>query len=91
MKFRKGQRVVIRPGWDQAGRRGTVLGPAVFVEQSWTPVKWEDEDDPDFFKTAGLSDYSHLAVHHKDKNPRNNDPKNLEIVDIRDNLKHLRI
>jgi hypothetical protein len=86
MKFRKGQRVCVHQVWHEVGRCGTVLGPAVFVEQSWTPIKWDDEDDPDFFKTAGLTDFSHLAVHHKDGNPRNNDRSNLEIVDIGEHI-----
>lgn len=47
--------VVIRDGWENAGKRGMVLGPPVFVEQNWTPVLWDDEDDPDFHKTAGLA------------------------------------
>lgn len=49
--------VRIRKGWEGAGRIGRVLGNAVMVQQWWTPVLWEDEDDPNFFKTAGLEDY----------------------------------
>lgn len=47
-------RVTIKKGWEGAGRVGTRLGPDVFVEQEWTPVLWDDEEDPDFFKARGL-------------------------------------
>ena len=47
-------RVTIREGWHEAGRHGVALAPPVFVEQWWTPVKWDDEDDPTFAKTGCL-------------------------------------
>lgn len=34
--------------------RCTALGPPVFIGQEWLPVKWDDEEDPKFFKLAGL-------------------------------------
>ena len=53
--------VKIRDGWQWAGRVGLVLASPICTRQyplsggqSWTPVLWEDEEDPDFFKTAGL-------------------------------------
>lgn len=51
------KKVRIKQGWSAnwlGGRTGMTLGPDVMVEQWWTPVKWDDEDDPDWFKTAGL-------------------------------------
>ena len=48
-------RVRISDGWYQADREGRMIGDQVYVEQWWTPVKWDDEDDPDFHKSAGLS------------------------------------
>ena len=35
--------------------RGIVLGETVFVQQFWTPLLWEDRDDPEFFKTSCLA------------------------------------
>ena len=43
-----------KDGWDMDGKFGLVLGDNVFIEQLWTPVLWEDADDPDWYKTAGL-------------------------------------
>ncbi len=47
-------KVRIKDGWDMAGRVGTRLGFDVMCGQMWTPVLWEGEDDPDFYKTAGI-------------------------------------
>ncbi len=33
---------------------GTVLGQSVYVNQWWTPVKWDEHDDPDWFKSSCL-------------------------------------
>lgn len=44
----------VKVGWDREGQVCLVLGPNVFVKQLWTPVKWPDEEDPDFYKTAAL-------------------------------------
>lgn len=52
--FRTCAKIVVRDGWVDAGRVGIALGTSIFVEQWWTPVLWADEDDPTFFKTAGL-------------------------------------
>lgn len=54
MDFHKDDKVVIRRGWEDEGQVGTVLGEAVWAGQWWTPVLWDDADDPDFHKTAGL-------------------------------------
>ncbi len=50
-----GKRVVIRKGWHGVGRQGTAVGEPVFVLQDWLPVNWDDEEDPDFHKLAGLT------------------------------------
>jgi len=47
--------VEIKQGWGSAGKRGLLLGSNVECEgMEWTPVLWEDEEDPDWFKTQGL-------------------------------------
>lgn len=54
-RARQDARVQIRTGWYEAGRRGKRLGPDMHVGgQHWTPVLWDDEEDPDFHKSAGL-------------------------------------
>ena len=52
--LRQGERVRIRAGWGGGGREGMRLGPDVYVRQEWTPVLWDDEEDPDWHKAAGL-------------------------------------
>ena len=52
--WHKGDIAEVREGWDRAGTRFTVLGPAIFLEQWWVPVEDPDEEDPDFHKEAGL-------------------------------------
>lgn len=47
-------RVRVKEGWLYAGKEGDLLGENVFCEQSWTPVKWDNEEDPEFCKTAAL-------------------------------------
>ena len=38
-----------------AGTKGVVLGKAIECNgMSWTPVLWDGEEDPDWFKTYGL-------------------------------------
>ncbi len=49
-----GDRVVIASGWDGAGRLGVLAGPQFFFEQWWCPVKWDDDHDPEVYKSAGL-------------------------------------
>lgn len=50
----KRTRIQVRAGWDEAGRKGWRLGPDVYIHQDWTPVLWDDEEDPTFHKSAGL-------------------------------------
>ena len=49
-------RIRIKSGWDGAGRLGDFLGSENFDcnGQYWTPVLWDNEEDPDFHKTAAL-------------------------------------
>jgi hypothetical protein len=49
-----GVRIIVREGWDGAGRKGEALGEPVHTKQDWLPVKWDDEDDPNFVKLAGV-------------------------------------
>jgi len=55
--WKKDDRVVVRTGYERAGRTGTVLGPPLprDGQVSWTPVLWDDEVDPDWFKTVALA------------------------------------
>jgi len=52
--WQKGDIAEVKKGWDRAGTRFVVLGPAIFQFQWWVPIKDPDEEDPDFFKEAGL-------------------------------------
>lgn len=54
-KWRNHDVAEIRFGWSGTGRRGTVLGPAIDLDgQSWVPIRWDEEEDPDWHKEAGL-------------------------------------
>lgn len=48
------KRCKIKDGWEGAGREGKVLGDNVDVKQYWTPILFDDEEDPTFHKTDGL-------------------------------------
>ena len=51
------RRVMISAGWHGAGRQGTAVGsPVVLGGQTWTGVRWDGEEDPDWHKAAGLVD-----------------------------------
>lgn len=52
--MRANTRVRIKVGWWGEGLTGRVLGRDVFVEQYWTPILWDGDEDPSFFKTAGI-------------------------------------
>ena len=42
-------------GWHEAGRTFEILGNSIEVGgQRWTPIRYMDEDDPDFIKTAAI-------------------------------------
>lgn len=57
------RRIKMREGWYEAGKLGLLIGPAVYVGgQHWSPVKWDDEEDPDMVKTAGIEFVSTLKV-----------------------------
>ena len=47
-------RAKVKDGWSDAGRSCTILGEDVFILQNWTPVLWDDEEDPTFVKSAAL-------------------------------------
>lgn len=48
------QKVRIKDGWCEAGKTGVQIGFPVMIGQLWTPVMWDDEEDPDWHKSAGL-------------------------------------
>jgi hypothetical protein len=38
-----------------AGSVGVVIGASILVDTVWwTPVVWEDQDEPDWFRSHGL-------------------------------------
>lgn len=43
----------IKKGWDGVGKKGLYYG-AFYKDQWWGIVVWEGEEDPEFFKVAGL-------------------------------------
>ena len=53
-RFRKHDIVRIKNGWWDGGKTGIVIGPDVFTVQSWTPLVWFEESDPEFHKSVGL-------------------------------------
>lgn len=54
MKIKRGTVVVIKDQWDKSGRVGIVLGDPLFVKQWWVPVLFRDQEDPTFYKLAGI-------------------------------------
>ena len=47
----------IKAGWEGAGMLVIKVGEPIVVNgMSWTPVVEEPEEDPSFFKTAGLEE-----------------------------------
>jgi hypothetical protein len=34
---------------------GTAIGEPVFIEQDWLPVKWDDEEDPNWVKLSTVT------------------------------------
>ncbi len=50
-----GVRCKIAPQWEGAGREGhAICYFDSYVDQLWVVVKWNDDDDPDLHKAAGL-------------------------------------
>ncbi len=49
-----GVRCRIRDGWGGAGRQGEAIVYFDGRDQLWVAVQWDDEDDPDIHKAAGL-------------------------------------
>ena len=50
------KRVKVKDGWMDAGKEGRLVGPAFVTDggQAWAAILWDDEEDPDWHKTAGL-------------------------------------
>ena len=53
-QYSNGTRIRIKKGWEDFGQVGTCLGIPIFVDQLWIPVLWDNEEDPEFFKLAGV-------------------------------------
>lgn len=51
-----GVRCRIKSGWEGVGREGDAISyfDHERLGQQWTVVLWDDEDDPDCFKSVGL-------------------------------------
>lgn len=51
-----GTRCKIKPGWEGAEREGDAISyfDHERLGQQWIVVIWDDEEDPDCFKAAGL-------------------------------------
>lgn len=47
-------KVIIKDGWEGAGKTGIQLASIVFCGQWWVPVLWDGEEDPTFHKLRGL-------------------------------------
>lgn len=71
-------KIKIKKGWEGEGREGKRLGPDIYVEQNWTPVLFDNEEDPTFFKSAGLeeSPFTQQAAE------RNSDNSKFAIIGI---------
>lgn len=55
--MRKGDRIIIKEGWGDAGKTGVVLSREMSAgrdRDDWVPVLMDDDDDPTFFKSDGL-------------------------------------
>lgn len=53
--WRYGDRAKVKVDWVDGGLELFVLGPAVELGQRWVPVLDPREEDPTFFKEAGLN------------------------------------
>jgi len=47
-------RVKVKSGWLYAGKEGDTLGPNVTCGQTWTPVLFDGDEDPEFCKADAL-------------------------------------
>lgn len=52
--WKAGDTAGLKIGWYGYPKEFKVLGPAVFVQQWWVPILDPDDEDPSFFKEAGL-------------------------------------
>lgn len=49
-----GNAIAVKADWYDGKKLGIQVGEPVFVQQWWVPVIWDDEEDPEFHKEAGL-------------------------------------
>ncbi len=60
-QWAKGRTVRIKDGWQDAGKRGVILCKPIHVGQLWIAVRWDGEEDPDWFKARGLE----IVIQHR--------------------------
>lgn len=53
MIFTPNTKVKIKSDWYNAGRKGVIVAE-ITLDQVWSGVVWDGDEDPDWFKTAGL-------------------------------------
>lgn len=59
----KGQRVKIKEGYGYLGegREGVAIGEPVEIDQYWIPIKWDDEEDPNWHKLSRVYDIEKIS------------------------------
>lgn len=53
-EWQQGDIAEVAEGWERAGERFDVLGPAVFQKQWWVPVNDPDDEEPTYHKAGSL-------------------------------------
>lgn len=54
---------IIKDGWGSAGRQGKILGTPFNVNgMEWTPILWDGDEDPDWYKADGLEILSEIKL-----------------------------
>lgn len=60
--IRKGSRIRIKRDWFGGGSAGKALGAPILLDQHWVPVLFDVDEDPCFFKLAGLETYTAASL-----------------------------
>ena len=57
--MKPGDIVIVKSGWEEAGKTGTCLSAPVEDRYGlkWALVEWDDEDDPESIKAKALDAY----------------------------------
>ena len=58
INWKKGDKAVIKKGWENEGQIFEVLGPAIYIKQWWVPVISSECEDPDWYKEEALTKIS---------------------------------